>query len=440
MNWFLTESRILRFASFAIFYIAQGLPIGLLSIALPAWLSEQGAAAGDVAYFLSISTLPWAFKLLAGPIMDRFSFLPMGRRRPWIVFAQIGLLVSVVLLAFVPDPLNNIVLLTWVAFGLNCFVAVQDVAVDGMAIDVLPAGERGRANSFMAFGQVAGYAASGALSALALVEFGLFGAGMTLAVLLLLIFLWGVAVRERRGERLLPWSHGDTLSRSVELQADDFRSIVVNLRLVFFLKASLLLIVITACWRISSGFWLVGAPVIATQDLGFASTQYSYWSSTFSIIAAVLGLLLGPIIDRSGVRKIFIIAMVIQSLLFLVAALGVDYWHHPYFPITVAALEAVTGQAIFISFIAIHMSICWQRVSATQFAIYMAWANFARSIGAGIYGEIEGHLAQGQEFFIMAAIILFGAFLITRLDVARHDEVLSKLDETADPAGRPATA
>ena len=86
--------------------------------------------------------------------MDRFSYLPMGRRRPWIIAAQGGLLLSVCLLGLIPDPGNNIVLLTWIAFLINSFAAVQDVAVDGMAIDVLP--ERGKANAFAGFGQVVG--------------------------------------------------------------------------------------------------------------------------------------------------------------------------------------------------------------------------------------------------------------------------------------------
>lgn len=437
MNWFLAENRVLRFASFAIFYIAQGLPIGLLSVALPAWLSEQGVSAGDVAYFVSISTLPWAFKLLAGPIMDRFSYLPMGRRRPWIVGAQFGLVLAMIGLAFVPDPTNNIVLLTWVAFGLNCFVAVQDVGVDGMAIDVLPGDERGRANSFMAFGQVAGYAASGALSAMALIHSGLFGAGLMLAGLLGLIFAWGIVVRERRGERLLPWTDGDTLARSVHLQADDFWSIALNLKLVFFLKASVLLILVTACWRISAGFWLVGAPVIVTQELGFASTVFSYWSSTFSLVAAVLGLLLGPLIDRSGARTTLMIALIFQAVLFLVAALSVEYWTTPMVPLVIGALEALSGQAIFICFIAIHMSICWKTVSATQFAIYMAWANLARSIGAGIYGEIESSLALGHEFYVMACIILLGAFLVSLVNVEAHQQTLANLDKPEDESLNP---
>ena len=85
MHYYLAENRPLRFFSFAIFYVAQGLPIGLNSIALPAWLAGHDVSPEKIAMFVAISGLPWGFKLLAGPIMDRFSFLPMGRRRPWII-------------------------------------------------------------------------------------------------------------------------------------------------------------------------------------------------------------------------------------------------------------------------------------------------------------------------------------------------------------------
>lgn len=429
MNLFLAESRWLRFISFAIFYIAQGLPIGLLSIALPAWLSEQNVAASDIAYFIAVSGLPWAFKLVAGPVMDRLSFLPMGRRRPWIVAAQFGLLFAMVCLSMVPDPVNNIVLLTWVAFGVNCFAAVQDVAVDGMAIDVLPKDERGRANSFMAFGQVSGYAASGALSALALVKFGLLGAGIAITSCLFLIFVWGVVVRERRGERTWPWSKGEALARSVTLQADNWISIPLDLKMVFFLKASIVLILVTLCWRIAAGFWLVGAPVIATQELGYSSTDYSYWTSTFSLIAAVVGLLVGPLIDRTGAKRTFMMALIGLSVLFAFVGLNVHLWSIPAFALGVAATEALMSQAIFISFISVHMSICWNKVSATQFAIYMAWANLARSIGADLYGRVEADLAQGQEFLVMSAVALLGAGLLAMISIKSHQDRLKSLDE-----------
>ena len=73
VSFYLSESRLLRIGSFTLFYVAQGLPFGLISIALPAWLAEQAASISDIAYFVAISGLPWGFKLLAGPLIDRFS-------------------------------------------------------------------------------------------------------------------------------------------------------------------------------------------------------------------------------------------------------------------------------------------------------------------------------------------------------------------------------
>ena len=75
--------------------------------------------------------------------------------------------------------------------------------------------------------------------------------------------------------------------------------------------------------------------------------------------------------------------------------------------------DAFIGQVIFICFIAMHMNVCWAKVAATQFAIYMAWSNLSRSIGAGVYGELQPLLNYGQEFMIMgfsslaAAAVLF---------------------------------
>lgn len=428
MVWILTESKYLRFFSFAVFYLSQGLPIGLISIALPAWLAEQGASAGDIATFAAISGLPWAFKLVAGPIMDRFSYLPMGRRRPWVVGAQFVLVIAMASMALVPDPVNNIMLLTAVAFAVNSGAALQDVAVDGMAIDVLPFEERGRANSFMAFGQVAGYSASGAITATALITLGLPGAAGLLAVLIGAIFAFSVRVRERPGEKTLPWTEGEASARSMDLQAADWLSIFANLLKVMFLPASIILVLATLCWRVAGGFWLVAAPVIAVQDLGYASTTYSQWTAAAGLIAATLGLLLGPLIDRSGAQRVLMFGIGGYGLLFMIVGLSESLWTLSYFPPVVLFAEALFGQAIFISFIAIHMNLCWTRVSATQFAIYMAWANLSRSIGAAIYGEVEPILTGSQEFLVMGVICAVGVGILLLLRLDRHQARIDALD------------
>jgi PAT family beta-lactamase induction signal transducer AmpG len=90
INWVLAESSRTRYFACSSMYFAQGIPYGLMNIAIPAWLASEGVEAGEIASFLSIIILPWAFKLLSGPLMDRFQFRPMGRRRPWVLGAQLG--------------------------------------------------------------------------------------------------------------------------------------------------------------------------------------------------------------------------------------------------------------------------------------------------------------------------------------------------------------
>ena len=88
MPLILSESRKLRFFTFTMLSLAQGFPFGLVNTALPAYLAERGESPVAIASFIAIANLPWSFKLLAGPIMDRWTFLAMGRRRPWVIFAQ----------------------------------------------------------------------------------------------------------------------------------------------------------------------------------------------------------------------------------------------------------------------------------------------------------------------------------------------------------------
>ena len=431
MTLYLAENRFLRLLSFTIFYLAQGLPIGLISIALPAWLAGQGAGVGEIASFVAISGLPWGFKLFAGPVMDRFSFIAMGRRRPWVILSQGGLLLAIVALAFVPDPVNNIAWLTWAAFAVNCFAAVQDVAVDGMAIDVLPEDERGSANAFMAFGQVAGYSGAGALTAFALIEFGMIGAAGVLAIGVLAIFIWGVVVRERPGEKLLPWSEGEATQRSLELQIEDWATIVTSLLRVMFLPASLLLITMTLLWRIQAGFWITATPVIAVNDLGYASTVYSSWIATAGFVAAVAGLLFGPLIDRSGAKQFLLYGLILLAALHITAGLMTDLWSEPWFLLTVLFGDQLLSQIVFVSFIALHMNICWERIAATQFAIYMAWANLSRSIGAGFYGQVQPYLETGQEFLTMGIVCLAAVGLLLLVNLGRHRQRLDHLARNA---------
>ncbi len=427
MNLFLSESRYLRYFSFTILYVAQGLPFGLVTVALPAFLLERGATPAAVGAFVGGAMLPWTFKWLAGPMMDRFTFLAMGRRRPWVLLAQLGLAITGLAFAFFPGALDDLVALTALCFVLNCFGATQDVAVDGMAMDVLPEDEHGRANAFMGFGQVAGLSGSAAISAFVLQSFGLPGISVMLVVGFGLILLWAVLVRERAGEKVLPWTPGQATDRSLQLRAESWRAIAVDLVKVLLLPTSLLLIAVSSLFRFSDALWIQVGQTVVVRQLGVASTDYSSWISATSFVAALAGIGLGVFIDRLGVKRFYLGALVAYGVLATAVGFTAFAWESSLFLMSVAALQAFVYQAVFVSFIAIHMKLCGTRVAATQFAIYMGVVNFARSLGATAIGALQPYLAYDQMFFVVGAGFFLAVVLLWNANLRSHQQRIGVL-------------
>ena len=195
-------------------YTAQGVPSGFISFTLIAYLAQQGFSAAEIGNMLFWVYLPWVFKFLWGPFVDNYHYLPMGRRRPWILSAQAGMVATVLLIAVVPDIENKIALLTALLFFHNCFASLQDVAVDGLAVDILSPEEFGRINGFMfgakRFGTMIGGAGigyfMGKYASIGITE------GLLLTVpILLLIMCLPAFIRERPGEKLFPWTDGDAV-------------------------------------------------------------------------------------------------------------------------------------------------------------------------------------------------------------------------------------
>lgn len=427
MKLFLTKNRTLRFLSFTVFYIAQGLPFGLVTIALPAYLAEQGVSAGVIGSFIGIAMLPWTFKLLAGPVMDRFSYLAMGRRRPWVILSQLGLVLTGLAFAFFPDALQDIAVLTALCFVLNCFGAAQDVAVDGMAIDVLPAEEHGRANAFMAFGQVFGISGAATISSFIVLQLGMLGIALMLMFYFSLILFWCIVVRERPGEKLLPWTEGQATQRSIALRATNWTQIGKDLAKTLFLPASLLMLAVAFLFRFADGFWITVAPVVIVQELGYQSTEYSSWTSVASFIAAVTGLVVGLYIDRKGVKVLYGLALLLYGVLAVAVGLAETAWTSPAFLLGVLFLQAFIYQGVFISFIATSMNLCWVKVAATQFAIYMAWANLGRSLGAGAMASVESRLEYNEMFFLIGLTFFVAVALLWKANLSAHRQRVKEL-------------
>jgi MFS transporter, PAT family, beta-lactamase induction signal transducer AmpG len=411
----LVDNRILRILAFALLYAAQGLPFGLFVIALPTWLASKDYSSTEVGLFMTAVTLPWTLKLIAGPIMDRFAFLSMGRRRPWVLLAQSGILLGCLLLSAGPTSFHWLLA---AGFFINFCAAWQDVAVDGMAIDILPENERARANAFMFGGQIAGMSASSAAGAWLLSNYGLGKTFLTMALCIALLSVIPFLFRERQGERLLPWTEGRAQPRSFELQETEWKRIFGNLVRVLILPMSLLLIVVRFGDRIASGILAAIFPVMTTQGLGYPETFFPELTAVTSIIAAVFCVLASPFIDRMTARRALFAGLIFKAVTMAAAGLAAPWWDSSSVMIGIVFCFDLSTMWLTVAGVSLFMNLCASKAAASQFAIYMALSNLALSVGTGLLGPLDNLLEFDQIFYIVAVmeLAMLGLLFLFNLD------------------------
>ena len=104
----LTTNKKLRLATLCILYFAQGFPWGFMLTALISFLASKGLTMVESGQLAAMAYLPWTFKLFWGPIIDSFTYRAMGRRRPWILFAQLGMALTLIAMIGMGDISSNI--------------------------------------------------------------------------------------------------------------------------------------------------------------------------------------------------------------------------------------------------------------------------------------------------------------------------------------------
>ncbi|MFT3663768.1 AmpG family muropeptide MFS transporter [Piscinibacter sp.] len=146
----------------ALLGFASGLPLALTGQAMQAWLSMQGLDVATIG-FLSLVGLPYTFKFLWAPLMDRFELPWLGRRRGWLVLTQLALAGALLAMA-ATSPTDATRAFALLAL-LTAFVsASQDVVIDAYRTDLLPAAERGLGSSLNVLGYRLAMIVSGGLA------------------------------------------------------------------------------------------------------------------------------------------------------------------------------------------------------------------------------------------------------------------------------------
>ncbi|MGH8040926.1 MAG: AmpG family muropeptide MFS transporter [Rudaea sp.] len=146
------------------FGFSSGLPFLLVAGTLAYWLKQRGIAIRDITMIASAG-MAYAFKFLWAPLLDHWrlpGFQSLGRRRGWLLFAQLGVVAGLLAMALLtPDQLDAFVAAT---VAVAIFGATQDIAVDAYRIEIAPVEDQGALVATYSLGYRIGLLVAGALA------------------------------------------------------------------------------------------------------------------------------------------------------------------------------------------------------------------------------------------------------------------------------------
>ena len=417
----LSNSTFLRYFAFVALYFAQGLPYGMLLLSIPAWLAMNDKTPGEIASFAVAVGLPPSFKFILAPLMDRYTYLPMGRKRPWILLGQLCLVLSCIYMAFVSDPLNNINQLMIAGFVVTFFASFQDVATDGMAVDIIPIHQQAKANGLMWGSLIIAMSASLATGTWLINKYNFSTAMLMLAVVIGIIMLVPLLLRERQGEKILPWTAGTALPETKQLQLTNWSSIFKSLYSVFSLRNSLLLAMLIFISQGAFNYMETLLPIFTVKELGWTNENYAQYYSTASLIGGISGMIIGGIlVDKFGKKKMMNIYFFSSILSITVLAFSKAYWSDRSFIYAFMMVYNVLYTFSCIGIFAIAMQCCWKKVSASQFTLYMTLANLGRMVFIALIGPIKANFSWQITLFAFAIMLGLAWVLLQFLNIDKQ--------------------
>ena len=393
-------------------YLAQGLPQGLVYYAIPMWFTANNMPTATIGAAAAAASLPWTFKFIAGFLVDRYTWLPMGRRRPWLVGSQTLIIALMLGFALLAPPVSQSTLIIGLAFAISALTAVQDVSLDALAADLTPDREKGRMNGFMFAGKLVGIAAGMGLTGYMLDTVGIRGALLLLAACFSIPALTVLLVRERPGEKLLPWTAGAASPAAEKVATQAWGSLFTGVWSNLANRTCLTIIAFCVIYGIQQALTDNGQNLMAIRQMGWSQTQISTFNSAGNIASAVFCLSLGGwLIDRVGPARIALAAALVSGALYVMPALtpGVFASDTGFFVWLAAA--TIPSSVTYLTMLVLVMRVAESRVAATALAIIFGTQALGMTIGGVLlapldaWGGVGGVLGGAAVGIVLAALL-----------------------------------
>jgi PAT family beta-lactamase induction signal transducer AmpG len=381
------------------FGFSSGLPFLLVAGTLAYWLKERGIALRDITMIASAG-MCYALKFLWAPLLDHWrlpGFARLGRRRGWLLFAQLGVAAGLLAMAaLTPAALMPFVLAT---LAVAFFGATQDIAVDAYRIEIAPLSDQGALVATYSLGYRFGLLLAGALAPIMAdhVEWRFVYVVMAIAMAI------PVAANLLAQEPVVP-------EKPSARWRDVMRDGVVDPFVDFFRRYGIPLAIATLVFillfKIPEQATIGGIMSPFYRDMGFSQTEIGAVSKIWGVWIGIAGVFLGgAAVARFGVERTLLFAIVIcggsnLSYLWLLA--------HPGNLLALTFVISATDLTLgFLGppTVAFLSSLVNQRHTATQYALLASLVNLP--------GKILGFFAGG----IVAATGYATFFLITMFSI-----------------------
>jgi PAT family beta-lactamase induction signal transducer AmpG len=410
-------------------------------ITLPSYLAYNYQVGDDeIGQLTAIILLPWSFKLIWAPLMDTFTIRSMGRRRPWIISAE--LMMALTLLGFMGlgNPSENLRFILYMYFLHNCFASLQDVCTDALAVDILPLAEQGKTNGLMWGSKLVGKGVGAWGLSHVLNSAGIEACVAVQIALLLAIMLIPILFLEREGEKRFPWSSGQASEESatnVRPPTEVFKSFVQ----AFSLTTTLVYVAFTLTKVIGAGVNEVVTKTLYTQRLDprWTDVEFSTATGLFAVGPIILGAVLGGYLgDRCGRRLILTIGYGGYGLAALIFAAWPSMWNERWFTMSYVLSYETFSAIASVGFLSMAMRISWTKSAAIVFTTYMTLSNVSHICGNWLagpvrrlftlsqYGESAAMVSYELTFWFVGLVTLVPLLLLFFVRPAEVDRARQK--------------
>lgn len=388
------------------FGFSSGLPFLLVAGTLAFWLKDRGIVLKDITMIASAGML-YAFKFVWAPLLDHWQmpgFRRLGRRRGWLLAAQLGVIASLLLMALLtPAQLGPFVAAT---LAVAFFGATQDIAVDAYRIEIAPVDAQGALVATYSLGYRIGLIMAGAFAAIMADHIAWSWVYCTMAAVMLVPLVANLLAREPTvslASPQLPWREAMTAAVADPF-ADFFRRYGIPLALSIL--AYILLFKVpeqATVGGIMSPFYL---------DQGFSKTQIGSITKLWGVWIGIVGVFCGgAMVTRLGAWKSLGVMMLVCGACNLLYLLLMAHKGDLWVLTAVISAENFTLGMLGPPTVAFLSALVSQQHTATQYALLSSLVNLPGKILGFFAGGIVMATGYGM-YFVITVLALIPATLL----------------------------